>query len=76
MTKKAGSVSGSTSQRHGSADPDPDQNVMEPQHWFGRIQKGSVAPVPDSQSRFGSKKAKTTPKMQKQKIEKCHVLKA
>jgi hypothetical protein len=33
MTKIAGS--GSISQRHGSADPDPDppQNVMDPQHW-------------------------------------------
>ncbi len=33
MTKIAGS--GSVSQRHGSADPDPDlpQNVMDPQHW-------------------------------------------
>ena len=31
--------SGSISQRHRSADPDPDpylhQNVMDPQHWFG-----------------------------------------
>ncbi len=25
--------SGSISQRHGSADPDPHQNVMDPQHW-------------------------------------------
>jgi hypothetical protein len=34
MTKIAGS--GSISQRHGSADPDPDppQNVMDPQYWF------------------------------------------
>ena len=38
MTKnrriRAGSESGSISQRHGSADPDPDppQNVMDPQH--------------------------------------------
>jgi hypothetical protein len=34
MTKMAGS--GSISQRHGSADPDPDpsQNVMDPQHWW------------------------------------------
>jgi hypothetical protein len=34
MTKTAGS--GSISQRHGSADPDPDppQNVMDPQHWI------------------------------------------
>jgi hypothetical protein len=37
MTKIAGS--GSISQRHGSADPDPDppQNVMDPQHWLQKI---------------------------------------
>ena len=38
MTKIAGSgsgcESGSISQRHGSADPDPHQNVMDPQHCF------------------------------------------
>jgi hypothetical protein len=38
MTKIAGSgsESGSISQRHGSADPDPDprHNVMDPEHWF------------------------------------------
>jgi hypothetical protein len=30
----SGSASGSISQRHGSADPDPDphQNIMDPQH--------------------------------------------
>ncbi len=42
MTKIAGS--GSISQRHGSADPDPDppQNVMDPQHssLFGRTVDG------------------------------------
>ncbi len=27
------SGSGSISQRHGSVDPDPHQNVMDPQHW-------------------------------------------
>jgi hypothetical protein len=34
MTKIAGS--GSTSQKHGSEDPDPDppQNVMDPEHWY------------------------------------------
>jgi hypothetical protein len=32
MTKIAGS--GSISQRHRSADPDPPQNVMDPQHWL------------------------------------------
>jgi hypothetical protein len=34
MTKMAGS--GSISQWHGSADPDPPQNVMDPQHSFVR----------------------------------------
>ncbi len=34
MTKIAGSGSGSISQRHGSEDPDPHQNVMDPEHWF------------------------------------------
>jgi hypothetical protein len=29
--------SGSISQRHGSADPDPHQNIMDPQHWFLHI---------------------------------------
>ncbi len=37
MTKIAGSASGSEfgsiSQRHGSADPDPNKNVMDPEHW-------------------------------------------
>jgi hypothetical protein len=37
MTKLtgSGSAAGSISQWHGSADPDPDphQNVMDPQHW-------------------------------------------
>ncbi len=32
MMKTEGSGSGSISQRHGSADPDPHQNVMDPQH--------------------------------------------
>ncbi len=37
-TKIGGSTSGSISQSHGSADPDPDphQNVMYPQHWIFR----------------------------------------
>jgi hypothetical protein len=34
MTKILGSGSGSISQRHGSADPDPHQNVMDPEHCF------------------------------------------
>jgi hypothetical protein len=41
-----GSESGSISQRHGSADPDPDphQNVMDPQHWLeGDLFYGPVA---------------------------------
>ncbi len=32
--KTEGSGSGSIGQRNGSADPDPHQNVMDPQHWF------------------------------------------
>jgi hypothetical protein len=32
MTKISGSES--FSQRHGSADPDPPRNVMDPEHWF------------------------------------------
>ncbi len=47
----SGSESGSISQRHGSADPNPDppQNVMEPQHWWKRNDlffKGFVGTVP------------------------------
>jgi hypothetical protein len=35
MTKIAGYGSGAISQGHGSADPDPHQNVMDPEHpWF------------------------------------------
>jgi hypothetical protein len=43
MTKIAGS--GSISQRHGSADPDPypPQNVMDPQHWFNRLKTEDIA---------------------------------
>jgi hypothetical protein len=32
-----GSESGSISQRHGSADPDPHQNVMDPQHCYQAV---------------------------------------
>jgi hypothetical protein len=44
MTKIAGSGSGFISQRHGSADPDPPQNVMDPQHCFNglRVQQKNV----------------------------------
>ncbi len=40
IVRKIGSESGSGSiiQMHGSADPDPPQNVMDPQHW----RKGGV----------------------------------
>jgi hypothetical protein len=34
MTKIAGSESGYNCQRHGSADPDPHQNVMDPENWY------------------------------------------
>ncbi len=39
----SGSASGSISQRHGSPDPDPHQNVMDPQHWRVRYIKKSTA---------------------------------
>jgi hypothetical protein len=49
MTKIEGSESGSGSinQRHGSADPDPDppQNVMDPQH-CNRVKKNSGSGLP------------------------------
>jgi hypothetical protein len=34
------SASGSNSQRPGSADPDPHQNVMDPQYW--KVKKSSL----------------------------------
>jgi hypothetical protein len=37
MSNIAGS--GSNSQRHGSEDPDPPQNVMDPQHWLFQTNK-------------------------------------
>ena len=41
-----GSGSGSISQRHGSADPDPHQNVMDPEHWFlGKLPEYRTVPV-------------------------------
>jgi hypothetical protein len=33
----SGSESGSISQKHGSEDPDPPQNVMDPEHWSFQI---------------------------------------
>ncbi len=47
MTKIAGSGfasgSGSISQRHGSPDPDPHQNVMDPEHWKKLCPPSSLA---------------------------------
>jgi hypothetical protein len=44
-------IEGSLSQRHGSADPDPDphQNVMDPQHWWkvNIIWKKQTSPLPE-----------------------------
>ncbi len=37
LTKRAGSGSGSVTQWHGSADPDPNQNVTDPQHCIKTI---------------------------------------
>ncbi len=49
MTKIAGS--GSISQRHGSADPDPPQNVMDPQHCFQGEPAALQCPRPGSKQR-------------------------
>jgi hypothetical protein len=43
MTKIAGSGSESISQRLGSTDPDPPQNVMDPQHWIQEIKNMLVS---------------------------------
>ena len=45
MTKIAGSESESISQRHGSADPDPHQNVMDPLHCLEEVKKFFSATV-------------------------------
>jgi|LakMenE18May11ns_1017448.scaffolds.fasta_scaffold9302125_1 hypothetical protein len=54
MTKIAGSgsESGSISQMHGSADPDPHQHVMDPQHCLkvsvdcpGKSENGTISPL-------------------------------
>ncbi len=37
LTRRAGSGSGSVTQWHGSADPDPNQNVTDPQHCLKTI---------------------------------------
>ena len=40
--------SGSISQRYGSADPDPHQNVTDPQHWFSRARNQDSVTVSTS----------------------------
>jgi hypothetical protein len=56
MMKTEGSESGSISQRHGSVDPhpdsDPQQNVMDPQHWFFYLCCGSIGFSADSDPAF------------------------
>jgi hypothetical protein len=37
MMKMEGSESGSISKRHGSADSDTHQNVIDPQHWLADL---------------------------------------
>jgi hypothetical protein len=48
MPNIAGSESGSISQRHGKSDPDPDphQNVMDPEHCFFIIKDDKHSPHP------------------------------
>jgi hypothetical protein len=43
----SGSESGSISQRHGSVDPYPHQNVMDPQHCFAGLGRGALCSVPE-----------------------------
>ncbi len=40
LMKIAGSGVGSVCQRYGSEDPDPNQNVTDPQHWLQRWRRG------------------------------------
>jgi hypothetical protein len=66
----SGSESGSIGQRHGSADPDPHQNVMDPQHWIPEMnthvsfqpsngaQSSFVDPDPYPDTQSGSRRAK------------------
>ena len=51
----SGSGSGSISQRHGSADPDPHQNVMDPQHSFYHLALYRDAAVQVTLERYGAR---------------------
>ncbi len=44
----SGSESGSISQRHGYADPDPHQKVMDPEHWLARTDQENITPDPQT----------------------------
>ncbi len=55
MTKIAGSGSGSTSQRHGSADPDPPQNFMDPEHCFVHVCLMGLKNIRRKNQCFGSR---------------------
>jgi hypothetical protein len=44
--------SGSISQRHGSADPDPYQNVMDPQHCYQEERESRRDASPDDIERY------------------------
>jgi hypothetical protein len=46
MIKIEGSASGSISQRHGSSDPDPNQNVMDPQRCYQGCSITTCRPAP------------------------------
>ncbi len=48
----SGVGSGSISQRYGSGDPDPHQNVTDPQRWFKKtLDKATTTPPPPCHSR-------------------------
>jgi hypothetical protein len=53
-----GSGSGSISQRYGSVDPDPHQNITDPQHWFKKTLNKATPPssppaIPERKSLIG-----------------------
>jgi hypothetical protein len=68
MTKKSGSGSefGFISQRHGCADPDPYQNVMDPQHCHflkKNSRKGTGAKLFKNSGKVLNRKASTGTKV-------------
>jgi hypothetical protein len=66
--ERSGSESGSISQRHGSADPDPQQNVMDPQH----CREESSAPAASVANEDGQKGPVGEPWWKIRMFHMCH----